>query len=141
MKGRGCESTCSSGIHLRDDFLFPLEPSAELRGPAFQALLARVEVVRDSGIFTDDRSSFMDDRSMCTFATDQEVSEFVCVHFFLNIQGYPSISKDKTLVLYIYYSYVFSLVYTSCWLLFASVGLSIGCGSISNKSSQVGYIV
>jgi len=110
----------------------------------FQALLTWDEVVPDSGIFTDDRSSFTDDRSTCTFATDQEVSEFVCVHFRLNIHGYPSISKDKTLVLYIYYSSVFSLVYTSCWLLFASVDLSIGCGictSISNKSSQVGYIV
>ena len=28
-------------------------------------------------------SIFMDDRSMCTFATDEEVSEFVCIHYIL----------------------------------------------------------
>lgn len=92
-----------------------MEPIAELRGPVFQALLRWDEVVTDSGIFTDDRSSFTDDMSTCTFATDQEVSEFVCVHFFLNIHGYPSLSKDKTLVLYIHYSSVFSTLHAGCY--------------------------
>jgi len=33
-------------------------------------------------------SIFTDDRSMCTFATDEEVSQFVCVHFTL-LHEYP----------------------------------------------------
>ena len=54
-------------------------------------------------------SILTDDRSVCTFASDEEVSEFVCMHRLYITQ----IPKDEICV---YYSSVFSLVCTSCWL-------------------------
>ena len=49
---------------------------------------------------------FMDDRSMCTFSTDEEVSEFVCIHYTLH--EYPRISKDEMLVLRVYIILLYS---------------------------------
>ena len=52
----------------------------------FQPSLTRDDFDTDSAMGV---SIFMDDRSMCTFATDEEVSEFVGIHSYLTIQVYP----------------------------------------------------
>ena len=57
-------------------YFSPKEPVAELRVPMFQLSLTRDDLDTDSAMGV---SIFMDDRSMCTFATDEEVSEFVCI--------------------------------------------------------------
>jgi len=44
----------------------------------FQPSLKRDDFDTDSAMGV---SIFTDDRSMCTFATDEEVSEFVCTHY------------------------------------------------------------
>ena len=60
------------------------EPIAELKGPLSQVSLTSDDSDTDSAMGV---SIFMDDRSMCTFATDEEVSEFVCIHSYLTTQG------------------------------------------------------
>ena len=60
------------------------KPIAEVRGPVFQASLTRCDFDTDSAMGV---SIITDDRSMCTFSIDEEVSEFV------------GVSKDEMLVL------------------------------------------
>ena len=60
------------------------EPTAELKGPVVQASLTTDDFDTDSAMGI---SIFTDDRSMCTFATDEKVSEFVCIHSYWTIQG------------------------------------------------------
>jgi len=76
VKGYGCECTCSSGIDSRGDSFSLYKPVAELRGPVFQPSLTRDNFETDSAMGI---SVFTDDRSMCTFTTDEEVSE-LCVY-------------------------------------------------------------
>ena len=64
----------------------------------FQPSLAKDDFDADSAMGI---SIFTDDRSTCTFATDEEVSEFVYVHYTL-LHEYPRISKDEMLVLCVY---------------------------------------
>jgi len=73
-----CESTCSVVFTEVMIYFFPKEPVAELRVPMFQLSLTGDDLDTDSAMGV---SIFMDDRSMCTFATEEEVSEFVCVHY------------------------------------------------------------
>ena len=54
------------------------EPITELRGAVFQPSLTRDDFDTDSAMGV---SIFTDDRGMCTFATDEEVREFVCTHY------------------------------------------------------------
>ena len=60
------------------------EPTAELKGPVVQASLTTDDFDTDSAMGI---SIFTDDRSTYTFATDEEVSEFVCIYSYLTIQG------------------------------------------------------
>jgi len=40
----------------------------------------------------------------------------MCVHYYLNIQGYPSISKNEMLVLCVYYSSDLYSLHAGCYL-------------------------
>ena len=65
-------------------FLSLYEPIAELKGPLSQVSLTSNDFDTDSAMGI---SIFTDDRSTYTFATDEEVSEFVCIYSYLTIQG------------------------------------------------------
>jgi len=98
-------------------YFSPKEPVAELRVPMFQLSLTRDDLDTDSAMGV---SIFMDDRSMCTFATEEEVSEFVCVH-------YTFLPRMRC-----WYSVCIILLYSAlCTLhaggVFVCVGLCIGC--------------